>query len=113
MQTQTRLKRRGLLRTAALGTVAAGLGTRVADSMAAGTGSGQRVPLKIGIRAASMKMVGDFDVIKTAASIPGMMGVELQTTSGKVNLRDWDVVRRYSPADFGRKIAGGNPHRPK
>jgi sugar phosphate isomerase/epimerase len=55
----------------------------------------RRVPLKLGIRAASMKMVGDFDVIRTAAGIPGIEGVELQTTSGKLNLRDWDVVRRY------------------
>jgi sugar phosphate isomerase/epimerase len=34
-------------------------------------------------------------VIKTAASIPGILGVELQVTSGKQNLRDWDVVRKY------------------
>ncbi len=42
-----------------------------------------------------MKMAGDLDAIKTAARIPGLMGVELQTTSGKLNLRDWDVVRQY------------------
>ena len=52
-------------------------------------------PAKIGIRAASMKMVGTPDVFKVAASIPGIHGVELQTTSGKVNLRDWDNVRLY------------------
>jgi sugar phosphate isomerase/epimerase len=40
-------------------------------------------------------MVGDLDVIKTAARIPGITGVELQATSGKVNLRDWDIVRQY------------------
>jgi sugar phosphate isomerase/epimerase len=57
--------------------------------------AGRRVGLKIGIRAASMKMVGDFDVIRTAAGIPGLTGVELQTTAGKVNLRDRDVVQRY------------------
>ncbi|NOX54200.1 MAG: TIM barrel protein [Planctomycetes bacterium] len=55
----------------------------------------QRVPLKIGIRAASMQMVGQLEVIKTAARIPGIMGVELQTTAGRYNLRDWDAVRRY------------------
>lgn len=56
---------------------------------------GQQIPLKIGIRAASMKMVGDLNVIRTAAGIPGVMGVELQVTAGKANLRDWDVVRQY------------------
>ena len=53
------------------------------------------VPLKIGIRAATMKMVGDLDVIRTAATMPGIMGVELQVTAGKSNLRDWDTVRNY------------------
>ncbi|MFW6171115.1 MAG: sugar phosphate isomerase/epimerase family protein [Planctomycetota bacterium] len=56
---------------------------------------GQQVPLKLGIRAASMRMVGDFGVIRTAARIPGIQGVELQTTGGNPNLRDWDAVRRY------------------
>ena len=95
MQTQTRLTRRDLIKTAALGTIAAGFGTRIASPARADSEQGQRIPLKLGIRAASMQMVGDFDVIKTAASIPGIMGVELQTTQGKANLRDWDVVRRY------------------
>lgn len=40
-------------------------------------------------------MVGDFDVIRTAATIPGIRGVELQIAAGARNLRDWDVVRRY------------------
>jgi sugar phosphate isomerase/epimerase len=57
--------------------------------------SKQALPLKLGIRAASMKMAGNFDVIKTAAGIPGIIGVELQVTAGKPNLRDWDTVRRY------------------
>jgi len=55
----------------------------------------QRLPLKVGIRAATMQMVGELDVIKVAASIPGIMGVELQTTAGEYNLRDWDSVLRY------------------
>ena len=54
-----------------------------------------RVPLKIGIRAASLRMVGDLRVIRAAAAIPGIRGVELQVTGGKRNLRDWDVVRAY------------------
>jgi len=55
----------------------------------------QMLPLKIGIRAATMKMVGNVDVIRTAAAIPGIMGVELQVTAGTPNLRDWDAVRNY------------------
>jgi sugar phosphate isomerase/epimerase len=42
-----------------------------------------------------MKMVGNVDVIRTAAAMPGIMGVELQVTAGKPNLRDWDTVRNY------------------
>jgi L-ribulose-5-phosphate 3-epimerase len=54
-----------------------------------------RIPLKIGHRAASMKMVGDFDVFKLARQMPGVLGVELQAASGKPNLWDRDAVRRY------------------
>lgn len=95
MQTQTDLTRRGFLKTATTGAVAAGFGASFVRTARADAAESRQDKLKLGIRAASMKMVGDFDVIKTAASIPGIMGVELQTTSGKVNLRDWDVVRRY------------------
>lgn len=42
-----------------------------------------------------MKMAGNLDVIRTAATIPGIMGIELQVTAGNPNLRDWDTVRRY------------------
>lgn len=56
---------------------------------------GPRIPLKIGHRAASMRMAGDFDVFKLARQIPGLLGVELQVAGGKPNLRDWEVVRRY------------------
>jgi L-ribulose-5-phosphate 3-epimerase len=59
------------------------------------TAAKQAVPLKIGIRAATMKMVGNLDVIRTAAAMPGIMGVELQVTAGTPNLRDWDAVRNY------------------
>ena len=54
-----------------------------------------QVPLKLGIRAATMKMVGDSTVIQAAAGIPGIRGVELQVTAGNRNLRNWDVVRQY------------------
>lgn len=92
------LSRRTFLQSSAAATVgAAGVSSRRCDAASASETSsdGQRVPLKIGIRAASMRMVGDFDVIRTAASIPDLQGVELQTTGGNPNLRDWDAVRRY------------------
>jgi sugar phosphate isomerase/epimerase len=95
MQTQTEVTRRSFLKTAAVGAVAAGFGAAIVRPARADFAPSQQSPLKLGIRAASMKMVGDFDVVKTAASIPGILGVELQTTAGKANLRDWDAVRRY------------------
>jgi L-ribulose-5-phosphate 3-epimerase len=84
---ETNRTRRYFLKTAALATVSAGLSRSVCGA--------ESEPLQIGIRAASMKMVGTPDVFKVAASIPGIRGVELQTTAGKVNLRDWHNVDRY------------------
>jgi len=95
MHAQRKFTRRTFIKRAALGTAAAGLAGSLSSPAKADAAVSQQIPLKIGIRAASMKMVGDFDVIKTAASIPGIMGVELQATSGTPNLRDWDAVRRY------------------
>lgn len=95
MPTESSLTRRRFLKTAAVGTVAAQLAGPFDRPAQAAMCEGRRVPLKIGIRAASMQMVGDFSVVRTAAGIPGIMGVELQTTSGSPNLRDWDAVRRY------------------
>ena len=95
MQAQSKVTRRRFVKAAALGTVAAGFVRSIGSPAKADTAVSRRIPLKIGIRAASMQMVGDFDVIKTAASIPGIMGVELQVTGGTPNLRDWDAVRRY------------------
>ena len=40
-------------------------------------------------------MVGDFDTFKVARDIPDIMGVELQVTSGKPNMRDLSVACRY------------------
>jgi sugar phosphate isomerase/epimerase len=95
MYPNRKLTRRRFVKAAALGTAALGVAGSFKNTTNADTAPGQRIPLKIGIRAASMQMVGSFDVIKTAAGIPGIMGVELQTTSGTPNLRDWDAVRRY------------------
>ena len=52
-------------------------------------------PLKFGHRASSLKMVGDFDVVRVAAQVQGLDGVELQTAQGEPNLWDVDAVRRY------------------
>jgi len=95
VKTQTKVTRRRFLKTTSVGAIAAGFGAPIVRPARANAAASKQNALKLGIRAASMKMVGDFDVIKTAASIPGIMGVELQTTAGKANLRDRDVVRRY------------------
>ncbi len=98
MDMRTKLTRRHFLLTTGVVMVLA----RLAHAASAA----RPEPLKIGIRAASMKMVGTPDVFKAAAAIPGIRGVELQTTAGKLNLRDWDNVRRYKKeADrWGMKI---------
>ncbi len=54
-----------------------------------------RPPLKIGHRAASMKMVGTIDVFRLARQIKGLDGVELQITKGNADLWDLDNVRAY------------------
>lgn len=63
----------------------------------------RRLPYKIGIRQASLRnpknpaqtMVANFDTFMAAADIPGIGGVELQVTTGKPNMRDLSVARRY------------------
>jgi L-ribulose-5-phosphate 3-epimerase len=87
MKMQLRLTRRCFLRTTGMAMISAGLVRAAATD--------KPEPLKIGIRAASLKMAGTPDVFQTAARIPGIVGVELQTTAGKPNLRDEDTVRRY------------------
>lgn len=92
------LSRREFAGRVSLGALAAGTvwGARPVRGAATKTdGDGVRIPLKIGHRAASMKMVGNFDVFKMASRIPGLMGVELQVAHGKPNLRKMDAVRRY------------------
>jgi len=92
------MSRRQFARRASLGAVTAGAGWMVPLARASEKDPRRRetrIPLKVGHRAASMKMVGDFDVFKLARQIPGLMGVELQVAGGKPNLRDQDAVRRY------------------
>ncbi len=63
----------------------------------------QRLPYKIGIRQASLRnpedpsknMVANFDTFKVANDIPRITGVELQVASGRPNMRDLSVARRY------------------
>jgi L-ribulose-5-phosphate 3-epimerase len=92
---EAELSRRGFLQACAVALAAAtarplpGLGAAPAPT------PDRQVPLKLGIRAASMKMAGDSSVIQTAAGIPGIRGVELQVTAGGRNLRAWEVVRQY------------------
>jgi L-ribulose-5-phosphate 3-epimerase len=101
--------RRGFLHTCGLTFAAATVGSRTVSSLAAdvvtgavpppqssgATSPARQIPLKIGIRAATMKMVGDAAVLETAARIPGIRGVELQVTAGARNLRDPGVLRQY------------------
>jgi len=61
-------------------------------------------PLKLGHRAASMKMVGDFNICQVARQIPGLMGVELQIAAGEPNLWDLDAVRRYKREAYNSGI---------
>lgn len=98
ISSRTGMSRRQFARLASWGAAAIGTGgiaswVQPAETKPATPES--RIPLKIGHRAASMRMVGDFNVFKLARQIPGLLGVELQVAGGKPNLRDWDVVRRY------------------
>lgn len=62
-------------------------------------------PLKFGHRAASLKMVGDFDVVRVASLVPGLSGIELQTAQGDPNLWDMDAVRRYKQEGYRWGVA--------
>ncbi len=88
------LTRRGFLQTCAVAVVAGGASPLSGFGAATAPTSARQVPLKLGIRAASIRMVGDANVIEVAAGMPGIRGVELQVTAGGRNLRDWDVVRQ-------------------
>ncbi len=81
------ISRRGWLGAAVAAGAASFVRTRAAEPA--------RIPLKIGHRAASMKMAGDFDVIRVARQMLGIQGVELQIAGGSPNLHDLDTVRRY------------------
>jgi len=89
------LTRRGFLQTCAAAAAATGAASPHLFGATAEAAAEKQVPLKLGIRAATMKMVGDISVIRVAAGIPGIRGVELQVAAGARNLHDSDVVRQY------------------
>ena len=62
MKADHQLTRRGFIKTAALGAAAAGSAGSLAATAKADAAASRRIPLKLGIRAANMQMVGDFDV---------------------------------------------------
>ena len=100
MKNRHTTSRRSFLAAVTSGITATTLAARMNASPQVGAG---RLPLKIGIRQASLKnpddpkknMVGNFDTFRVARQIPGIMGVELQIATGSPNLRDLDNVRRY------------------
>jgi sugar phosphate isomerase/epimerase len=71
------------------------LGRRAFLATLAAPALGAAPPLKFAHRASSLKMVGDFDVVRVAAGVRGLDGVELQVAQGEPNLWDLDAVRRY------------------
>ena len=93
--TQPGLARREFLRACALGLAGAATSPLAGLGAESVTPSPRQLPLKLGIRAATMGMVGDLSVIQTAAGIESIRGVELQVTAGTRNLRDPEVVRQY------------------
>lgn len=99
MEKSQKVSRRGFAQVIALSIVAGNaaiVSTEGASfQLQQGNKDKQHIPLKIGHRAASMKMVGDLEVFKVARQIAGLTGVELQIAQGEPNLRDWDTVRQY------------------
>ncbi|MGH9325083.1 MAG: sugar phosphate isomerase/epimerase family protein [Terriglobia bacterium] len=91
MENRSRLSRRNFLAASA---VLASAGAW-ASGPPPGAETSAPIPLKIGQRAVSMNMVGNFEIIKIAREVPGLMGIQLQITAGKPNLWDPDAVRRY------------------
>ncbi len=89
------LSRRTFL--AASGALAGGAGLAHATAQGSGIAAEnpEQIPLKIGHRAANMKLVGNFDVFKIARRVRGLLGVELQIAAGHPNLFDLDAVRTY------------------
>lgn len=95
---RTGMSRRQFVKYLSLGAVAVGTGWRTSSAYSAETAPAapkNRIPLKIGHRVASMKMVGNIDVFRMAREMPGLLGVELQVIGGKFNLSVPEVLRSY------------------
>ena len=65
------LTRRGFVQTCAVALAATAVRPLSALGAAPTPTPARQVPLKLGIRAATMRMVGDYSVIRTAAGIAG------------------------------------------
>ncbi len=98
------MKRRNFLQQLAFGVAGCVLASVKGNNVQEpGTSRQMRLPYKIGIRQASLRnptdssksMVANFDTFKVARDIPGITGVELQVASGRPNMRDISVARRY------------------
>lgn len=97
------MERRTFLQQLACGTVGCLLGSAKMIAAQEQEPGEPRLPYKIGIRQASLRnpadsakgMVANFDTFKVARDIPGITGVELQVASGRPNMRDLSVARRY------------------
>jgi sugar phosphate isomerase/epimerase len=87
--------RRTFVKSCAVGAAGIGINMFRAPGATAETESAKQPPLKIGIRAATMRMVGDINVVQTASGIEGISGVELQVVGGSRNLHDLDMARQY------------------
>jgi sugar phosphate isomerase/epimerase len=81
------------------------LGRRAFLAALAAPAFAAETPLKFAHRASSLKMVGDFDVVRVAAEVPGLHGIELQVAQGEPNLWDLDAVRRYKREGYRWGIA--------
>ncbi|GAA4305123.1 sugar phosphate isomerase/epimerase family protein [Compostibacter hankyongensis] len=105
MSKQQNHTRRNFIKMGLLGTAGLGLNrvTLGSPSFAGAENSAKRLPYKIGMRQASIpdparpgkNMVANFDTFRVARDLKDICGVELQVASGKPNMRDMDVVRRY------------------
>ncbi|MCK9413706.1 MAG: sugar phosphate isomerase/epimerase [Prolixibacteraceae bacterium] len=93
----------GMLGTASLGLLGIANGREIATGNLPVENGLKRLPYKIGIRQASLRnpidpkknMVANFDALKIARDIPGIIGLELQVATGNPNLYNLDVARRY------------------
>jgi L-ribulose-5-phosphate 3-epimerase len=101
---ESKMKRRTFLQQLAHGTAGCLFAAaRSASAQRQDTETQNQLPYKIGIRQASLRnpkdlsksMVANIDTFKVARDIPGISGVELQIASGRPNMRDLSVARRY------------------